>query len=340
MTDLSVVICTYNGEHRLPLLLDRLQSQLTPSSLRWEILIVDNNSHDHTAQCVATYQQQWLPPSFLRYTFEPRQGLAYARRRAMGHTTGELVAFLDDDTLPSLDWVAQAYKFGQHRPQAGAYGSAITGHYESDPPEGFERIASCLAVIQRGDIPFQYDPKRGILPAGAGMVIRRQAWLDCVPTEPALSGVRGTSLRAKGEDVETLSHIRQGGWPIWHNPKMQLTHLIPATRLRPGYLLYLFQGIGVSRYPLRCLHYHPWQRPWMISLHSINDLRKLLLHIFKTRQLWSLDIVTACERTLLLYSCLSPLYGLMYSQRLERGFSLSIEKPPPAYSSSSSSSSS
>ena len=78
----------------------------------------------------------------------------------------------------------------------------------------------------------------------------------------------------------------------------------------------------------------------MMSLHSINDLRKLLLHIFKTRQLWSLDIVTACERPLLLYSCLSPLYGLMYSQRLERGFSLSIEKPPPAYSSSSSSSSS
>ncbi|MEM9980349.1 MAG: hypothetical protein AAF808_22215, partial [Cyanobacteria bacterium P01_D01_bin.2] len=142
-------------------------------------------------------------------------------------------------------------------------------------------------------------------------------------TEPALSGVRGTSLRAKGEDVETLSYIRQGGWPIWHNPKMQLTHLIPAHRLRPAYLLYLFQGIGVSRYPLRCLHYHPWQRPWMMSLHSINDLRKLLLHILKTRQLWSLDIVTACERTLLIYSFISPLYSLVPSQRIERGFSLS-----------------
>ncbi|MEM9979990.1 MAG: glycosyltransferase, partial [Cyanobacteria bacterium P01_D01_bin.2] len=211
MTDLSVVVCTYNGEHRLPLLLDRLKSQITPGSLTWEILIVDNNSHDQTAQCVATYQRQWLLPSFLRYTFEPRQGLAYARRRAMAHTAGELVAFLDDDTLPSLDWVAQVYKFGQHHSQVGAYGSAITGHYESEPPAGFERIASCLAVIQRGDIPFQYDPNRGILPAGAGMVIRRQAWLDCVPTEPALSGVRGTSLRAKGEDVETLSYIRQGG---------------------------------------------------------------------------------------------------------------------------------
>ena len=311
MTDFSVVICTYNGEHRLPILLDRLRAQVIPQSLTWEILIVDNNSHDQTAQCIHTYQQQWSTSSSLRYAFEPRQGLAYARRCAMQLVTGEWVGFLDDDTLPSEDWVAQAHGFGQRHPQVGAYGSAISGRYESIPPEGFERIASCLAVIQRGDIPFQYDVGQGVLPAGAGMVVRRRAWLECVPTEPALQGVCGTSLKTKGEDVETLGYIRQGGWPIWHNPQMRLTHLIPNARLRPAYLLHLFQCIGVSRYPLRCVRYRPWQRPWMIGLHSVNDLRKLLLHIVKTKQLWPLDIVTACERTLLIYSCISPIYGLI-----------------------------
>lgn len=311
MTDFSVVICTYNGEHRLPSLLNRLRSQITPKSLSWEIIIVDNNSYDQTAQCIRTYQQQWSTPSpSLRYTFEPRQGLAYARRHAIQMVTSSLVGFLDDDTVPDDDWVAQAYTFGQHYPQVGAYGSAIKGHYESEPPEGFERIASCLAIIQRGDSPFQYDTKQGILPAGAGMVIQRQAWLDCVPIEPALSGVCGTSLKAKGEDVETLSHIRQGGWPIWHNPHMRLTHLIPNTRLRPTYLMHLFQCIGISRYPLRCIRYRAWQRPWMLTMHSLNDLHKLLTHIVRTKQLNPTDIVTACERTLLVHSLVSPLYGL------------------------------
>lgn len=310
VTDFSVVICTYNGEHRLPALLDRLRSQVTPQSLTWEVLIVDNNSHDQTAQCVRSYQQKWPQKSTLRYVFEPRQGLAYARRCAIKVVISELVGFLDDDILPTDSWVAHAHAFGQAYPEVGAYGSAIEGHYESQPPEGFERIASCLAVIQRGDTAFQYDAKQGVLPAGAGMVIRRRAWLDCVPSEPALEGVCGTSLKAKGEDVETLSHIRQGGWPIWHNPQMRLIHLIPKSRLRPAYLLHLFQCVGVSRYPLRCIRYPSWQRPWMLLLHGLNDLRKLLTHIFKTKQLYPQDIVTACERTLLVHSFISPIYGL------------------------------
>ncbi|MBE9070576.1 glycosyltransferase family 2 protein [Leptolyngbya cf. ectocarpi LEGE 11479] len=310
MVDFSVVICTYNGERRLPPLLDRLRSQLTPVSLTWEILIVDNNSHDQTAQCVRTYQNQWPTASILRYTFAPRQGLAYARRCAMQTVTSELVGFLDDDTLPANDWVAQAHRFGQRYPQAGAYGSALAGQYESTPPEGFERIASCLAVIQRGDKPFQYPAKQGVLPAGAGMVIRRRAWQLCVPLDPALTGVCGKSLTAKGEDVETLSYIRRGGWPIWHNPQMRLTHVIPAARLRPIYLLHLFQCIGVSRYRLRWVRYSPWQRPWMLLLHSLNDLRKLATHVWHTKQLHPTDIVTACERTLLIHSLLSPLCEL------------------------------
>lgn len=313
MTDFSVVICTYNGEQRLPTLLERLHKQQVPESLSWEVLVVDNNSQDQTAQCIRRYQQRW---SQLRYTFEPRQGLAYARRRAIQTVASELVGFLDDDTLPADDWVAQAYKFSQTNPQIGAYGSAIDGHYESPPPDGFERIASCLAVIQRGETPFQYDAKQGVLPAGAGMVIRRQVWLTCVPAEPALAGVCGTSLNAKGEDVETLSHIRQGGWPIWHNPQMRLTHLISANRLRPAYLLTLFQSIGISRYPLRCVRYRRWQRPWMLLLHSLNDLRKLLTHVFKTKQLYPTDIVTACERTLLVHSFISPVYRLSIGQTL------------------------
>lgn len=319
MTDFSVVVCTYNGEHRLPPLLDRLRSQLTPKNLTWEILIVDNNSHDQTAQCVRTYQNQWPARSILRYTFVPRQGLAYARRCAMQTVTSELVGFLDDDTLPAIDWVTQAYGFGQRYPQVGAYGSALEGHYESAPPEGFERIASCLAIIQRGDKPFQYPTKQGVLPAGAGMVIRRQAWQLCIPPEPALTGVCGKSLQAKGEDVETLSYIRQGGWPIWHNPQMQLTHIIPAARLRPAYLLNLFQCIGVSRYPLRCVRYPSWQRPWMLLIHGLNDLRKLITHILHSKQLYPTDIVTACERTLLVHSLLSPIYRWPIGPSVEQG---------------------
>ena len=291
-----------------------MRSQRVPSSLSWDVLIVDNNSHDGTAHCVRSYQRQWAR---LRYCFEPRQGLAYARRCAIKAVTSDLIGFLDDDTLPDPDWVQQAHRFGLAHPKAGAYGSAITGEYASPPPPGFERIASCLAIIQRGASAFQYGG--GVLPAGAGMVVRRRAWLNCVPAEPRLTGVCGTSLTAKGEDVETLDHIRRGGWPIWHNPAMGLTHLIPSSRLQPDYLLHLCQCIGRSRYPLRYGRYRSWQRAPMLLLHSLNDLRRLLhywlRHRIATNRPTSTDIVTACEYTLLVYSLTSPLYGLLGNKR-------------------------
>jgi cellulose synthase/poly-beta-1,6-N-acetylglucosamine synthase-like glycosyltransferase len=46
----SVVIGTYNRAHLLQGTLEALASQAVPSSLKWEIVVVDNNSRDTTAQ--------------------------------------------------------------------------------------------------------------------------------------------------------------------------------------------------------------------------------------------------------------------------------------------------
>ncbi|MEL6135823.1 MAG: hormogonium polysaccharide biosynthesis glycosyltransferase HpsE [Cyanobacteria bacterium J06628_6] len=323
MFDFSVVVCTYNGAARLPAVLAQLRSQRS-TPFKWEVLIVDNNSQDETAALVRQQQQSWLADVPLRYTFEPRQGLAYARRCAVSQLHSHLIGFIDDDTLPDPDWVQQAFAFAQRYPEVGAYGSDIRGQYVVEPPPNFERIASCLAIIQRGDRPFRYGVS-GVLPAGAGMVVRRQAWLSCVPKHPILKGVCGPSLNAKGEDVETLSYLRERGWPIWHNPQMRLTHQIPPSRLTSAYLLHLFQQIGLSRYPLRRLRYRWWQRPVMLGLHCVNDLRKLLKHIVKTRQLIPRDVVTACERTLLIHSLISPFYAAR--TRVSRPLQSPLETP-------------
>jgi len=56
MIDFTVAIPTYNGADRLPLVLDRLRSQLNTASFTWEIIVVDNNSSDATATVVRHYQ--------------------------------------------------------------------------------------------------------------------------------------------------------------------------------------------------------------------------------------------------------------------------------------------
>ena len=123
----TIAIPTYNGGNRLPKLLDCLRSQIRTEQFTWEIVVIDNNSQDNTAEVIRQYQTDWPTAYPLHYYFEPQQGLAFARQRAIDEAQGTWVGFLDDDNLPASDWVAEAYNFAQEHPQAGAFGGQIHG---------------------------------------------------------------------------------------------------------------------------------------------------------------------------------------------------------------------
>jgi glycosyltransferase involved in cell wall biosynthesis len=330
VVDFTVAICTYNGETRLLRVLERLRSQTGIEYFSWEVLVIDNNSTDNTAKLVWEYQHFRAPGAYsLKYFFEPKPGLAYARRRAIQEAQAPLIGFLDDDNLPTPNWVAAAYEFGLRHPEAGAYGSQIHGDYEIDPPENFQRIACFLAIVERGSHPFRYESKTGLLPAGAGLVIRKQAWLNNVPEQPILKGVCTTSLSAKGEDMETLSYIRNAGWQIWYNPQMCIYHQISRRRLERDYLLKLVSHVGLNRYPIRQLRFPRWQRPWMLSAYFVSDLRKLVISYWKNRRILKTSTVAACELELHLKSLVSPFHfwkQCILKSYLFKIFSLSINR--------------
>jgi glycosyltransferase involved in cell wall biosynthesis len=312
MINFTVVICTYNGANRLPYLLDQLISQFIPNHFLWEIIIVDNNSSDQTASVIQQYQSQYHCIVPIHYTFEPQQGIAFARKRGIKLAKGELIGFLDDDNIPNQNWVMSAYDFAQSHPDAGAYGSHIEAQYEIHPPANFERIACLLAIIDRGEKTFRYDVlERWLMPPGAGLVIRKKAWLNSVPSQLIFTGAQIQSLANKGEDIEALSYIRQQGWEIWHNPNMKISHQIPCERLQKSYLMKLCRSVGLSRYPTRMLQYSAWQKPLFIVIHFLYDLYKFITHYLKYKIILQQDLVSRCEQELLLYSLFSCFYHLI-----------------------------
>ncbi|HEY9735778.1 MAG TPA: hormogonium polysaccharide biosynthesis glycosyltransferase HpsE [Trichocoleus sp.] len=313
--DFSIAICTYNGEKRLPDVLECLLQQVHVENLAWEVIVVDNNSTDGTAAVVEDYRARWPQQVPLRYAFEAQQGAGYARHHAVAISQSPLIGFLDDDNLPAPDWIQQAADFAQHHPQAGAFGSRIRGLFEGTPPPHFERIAAFLALTDRGSEPLLYKPSQKILPPSAGLVVRRQAWLDHVPTQMVLSGRTGQSMLT-GEDLESILHIQRAGWQIWYNPEMQLEHKIPCGRLERSYLIRFFRGIGLSRYRTRSLGFPAWCRPLVLPLYTLNDVRKIGRQLLKYRRGAFTDTVAACEMTLYCYSLISPLY--LWQRRFRR----------------------
>jgi hypothetical protein len=89
---------------------------------------------------------------------------------------------------------------------------------------------------------------------------------------------------------------------------MLISHHIPQHRLQKAYLVELFRGVGLSRYPTRMLQSPTWQKPFRLLFYLVNDLRKLIVHYYKSSQVLDSDLVALCQWLLLLYTLVSPFY--------------------------------
>ena len=102
---LSIVLCTYNNCDSLGLTLKQLQQQVIKDSTLVELLIIDNNSTDLTADTAAGFLTS---PISTRYIFEATQGLSHARNTGVKHALGQYILFTDDDANIPIHW-AQSY---------------------------------------------------------------------------------------------------------------------------------------------------------------------------------------------------------------------------------------
>lgn len=294
MIDFTVAIPTYNRAKYLSQILDKLQAQTGIEHLNWEIIIIDNNSTDNTADVIKEYQASWNYKFPLKYYFEEKQGLVFARLRAIREAQGELIGFLDDDNLPTPDWIAQGYLFSKEYPQAAVWSGQIHGDYEVTPPENFDRIKAFMAIREHGNKPFLFQPDILRLPPGAAFVVRKQVWCDCVPSQLALTG-RVKGLLVSGEDYEAFLYIYKAGWEIWYNPAMHTYHQIPHHRLEKDYLIKLAWGCGLCHCTLRLINVKEWQKPIVALKIFLSNLRRVLRHLFQYKTQLKSDVIARFE---------------------------------------------
>ena len=113
--DISVCICTYNRCQGLRSALESVLGQQA-DGVRFEVIVVDNNSTDETKQVVDGFVRRGH--SNLRYSFEGRQGLSHARNAAIAVARSPLVAFTDDDVPVARDWVSTIKRAFDEHPEA------------------------------------------------------------------------------------------------------------------------------------------------------------------------------------------------------------------------------
>ena len=252
--ELDIVVCTYNNAALLDGTLAALGRQRVGPGVAWSVLVVNNNCTDETAEVVERRARSFPVP--LRAVTETRQGLTPARVCGVRNTTGEWVAFVDDDCLLAEDWVEEAARFAEAHPRCGAFGGRITLEWEQTPPAYVLHFPYAYAGANHGE-----TAKRRPWLAGAGLVVRRSALEECGWTREQFLEDRVGRRLVSGGDAEMTMRVA-ARHEVWYNPACRLRHVIPARRTSREYLRRMVFGLGASRHHSQALAWRGSYLTW------------------------------------------------------------------------------
>jgi glycosyltransferase involved in cell wall biosynthesis len=243
--DTSIIVCTYNRAESLRDTLRALRTQQVAPFREWEVVIVDNNSKDHTREVVEEFQRSW---PLLRYEIEREQGLSHARNHGVAAARGSVLLFTDDDVLPEADWLESTVA-GLDKYSADACGGYIGPIWEKQPPKWLtERFYGFLAIrMERSDdYPITQSSQP---PFGANMAMKK-AVIEQVGPFDSNRGRKGKVL-ASGEDSEMFERILAAGLKVVFLGQSRVHHKIEAFRLTKTYLrkwrLQTSRNLAISR---------------------------------------------------------------------------------------------
>lgn len=219
---ISIVICTYN---RADLLRGAVITACDQSADAgdFEMIVVDNNSSDSTAQTVRRLQERF---SNLRYCTESSQGLSHARNRGWREARAPWVGYVDDDALIPGGWVRAALAIAAGNPPAG-FGGPYYPFYQTERPAWFKDAYGSMSL---GDSPRTLG--EGEYLCGGNMVWRREVLESLGGFDPRL-GVSG-GRQGAGEETELQRRLRArpDAGAIFYDPGLHLFHLVRAERMR------------------------------------------------------------------------------------------------------------
>ncbi len=205
---ISVIVATRDRPSILNECLSRLFAQ---DYHPFEVIVVDNST-DSAGTQEAVRQ---FPALHVRE--DARKGnLARTRNQGIARSTGQLLAFIDDDTLVSRDWM-QALAAGFLESDVGGVVGRVV---ETDAPE--VETQDIGRFSPRGELTMNFNNLAGSMVEvdflyGCNMAFRRSALLQAGTFDPWF----GITY----EEQDLSFRIRRAGYRLLYVPGMMATHL-------------------------------------------------------------------------------------------------------------------
>lgn len=239
---IAAIVCTYNRADMLSLCLKSLCQQTIDPEIM-EIIVVDNNSTDNTAEIAAEFSKQ---NAHIRVFHEAKQGLAAARNRGMRETRAPIVAFTDDDAEPAVDWLSRLLaRFDALDEDVVAVGGEVIPMWEVARPAWLD--APLLHPLS-AHLGWSQTPR--LLRGGEWLcevnsAYRKEAVQDFGGFPEALGRI-GTNLLSGENAVNIL--LSEAGYRFYFDPGIEVKHHIAASRTQKSWFRRRMFWQGVTGY--------------------------------------------------------------------------------------------
>ena len=227
MIDLSIIIVSYNGKDFVRDCLSSIKQTIS-KNITYEIIVVDNDSSDGTADMVA---KEFSSVVLLRNTNE---GFAKANNRGVKVAKGKYILFLNPDTVVYDHTIEGMLQFVQTHPDCGAATcklEMLSGDIDYASHRGFPTpwnsfcyFSGLTKLFPHVKLFSGYTLGYKSLKtaheidalAGAFMLLPRTAGEDV--------GWWDEDYYFNGEDIDFCFRLKKKGWKIYYVPTYKILH--------------------------------------------------------------------------------------------------------------------
>ena len=291
--DISIIIVSYNTKDLLRSCVESVIKNIT--SLKYEIIIVDNDSQDGSKTYIKEVCKK--NKNVKCFFMDKNIGFGGANNFGMNRSSGSYILLLNSDIQIENNVIEKVIEWMRNNP---GYGVASANLYNPDGSiQGtggyFPTILSVFSWMTIQDLPFVDDlikpfhPMKGNSPFSNSAFYNKDRDLDWVTgaffmmRREVFENVGGfdTDFFMYTEDVEYCVRIKAQGWFVRYLPYKGVTHLGGASGNMGDSILKEFEGVKL----LYKKHYPGWQYPILRVILKIGCLwRMFLMGILKGRK--------------------------------------------------------
>jgi glucosyl-dolichyl phosphate glucuronosyltransferase len=234
--NITVILCTYNRCESLAKALGSVAASMLPELVKWEVLVVDNNSRDQTRDVVEDFCRRY--PGRVRYVLEPQQGKSYALNSGIREARGEVLAFLDDDVTVEPTWLQSLTEPLRNGEWAGSGGRTIPAQTFTPPDwlalDGpYSMMGILYAHFDLGAKPRELDRA----PYGANMAYRKKMFEKYGVFRTDLGPSPNSEIPRPNEDTEFGRRLLAAGERLRYEPFAIAYHPVSENRIQKDYFL-------------------------------------------------------------------------------------------------------